>query len=112
MNPLKQAIKTKLRKQAGLLGAAKHLAMPLAYGSVATLAGTPQGSGASYFGTDMLRNSLEGGIYFNKHVPTPFKLGAMFLNPLGNIKSLNRTDPRAMTPYKTRMPSYERTGIS
>jgi len=92
---LKAIVKEKLRKQAGILNVAKHSAIPLAYGATSTLAQTQDGSRPSYYATDMLRNSLDGGLYFSKHVPNPLKVGAMVFNPLGGIKALNRKDPLA-----------------
>ena len=108
-NRLRAVVKEKLRKQANVLNVARHAAVPLAYGAASTLANTPEGSGLSYQATDMARNTLDGGIYFNKHIPLPLKIGAQVFNPLGSVKMLNRKDPLADRPIQT--PSYEHTGM-
>ena len=107
---LKARIKAKLRKQASIVNVARHAALPLAYGTASSLGQTPEGSRPSYYATDIAKHSLEGGVLFNKHIPTPLKIGAMVFNPLNNIPMLNRKDPLADAPYQT--PSYEHTGTS
>jgi hypothetical protein len=120
---LKDAVKLKLQKKAGALSALasgastaiknaptalKYGALPVAWGVTSTLANTPQGSRPSYYATDLIRNTLEGGLYFAPGIPAPVRVAGMVLNPLGSIKALNRTDPHADRPVG--MPHHERYG--
>lgn len=103
------AIKTKLRKQAGVMGTMlRNPFIPGALGySVLTTAGeTTQGSRPGYYATDYLRNAGDNLIYFSPQVPVAAKLGNAFLQPLKSIPGLARTDPLAdPTPYG--MPEHE-----